>query len=107
MDGKRSGDEGKYHGSNHDTVSDSGVSETKEREQVWHPEVATLLIVAPCEMVTAGTFADDSGMVKSADSGCCFVHEQSPPQGIYEIIPSTWQVTIYCDVPTLDTDAME
>lgn len=88
-------------------VSVSGVSLTKLRLHDWHPDAATAFTLAPCVSVIVGTVVERIGIVKSCESGCCFVQAQPPLQGTYEMIPSTCIVATNWPVATWAIDLTE
>ena len=78
------------------TVKVIGVSLTKSREQLWQALVTTAFTVVPDAIVTdVGAVALAKGTVKVCDNTCVRVAQVFPPQGTYEMMPSTLIVATY------------
>jgi len=75
------------------TVNVRGVALTNVRLQLWQGVTARELALAPSANVMVGAVAEETYTSKSCDKGCCLVLQQPPPQGTYEMMPSTWIVT--------------
>jgi hypothetical protein len=78
------------------TVRVIGVSDTKSREQLWHALVTIAFTVTPEAIVTdVGAVALANGTVKVCDNTWVRVQHALPPQGTYDIMPSTLIVATY------------
>lgn len=68
----------------------------KSRELFWQATTDSELMVVPVEIVTeVGAVALANGMVNVCDNTCERVQQVFPPQGTYEMIPSTLIVATY------------
>lgn len=85
-----------------------GVSDTKSREQLWHALATIAFTVVPDAIVTdVGAVALANGTVNVCDNTWVRVQHALPPQGTYDIMPSTLIVATYWPAPTSEKPTNE